>query len=763
MKLLNKLSILHRMLFGFVVVFIVFVLFCFYTFNQIDALNKQVHMIYNHPLQVSNAALEANVNAVKIYRSLKDLIISKDPVEFEAATTRINHREEDVFAQLDIIREFILEDEGKKLESDARELLIQWKTIRDKEIALILQDKIDEAKIIHYDDNYQHAKMLESKLIAINRYARNKANKFHKQAEESKTGAFGTLGWAILGMALFSAGFSLLIAFSIMRDIHPIRDSMVESAHSGELKKVIVDGNNEITDMAESYNILINNINNYDWLKEGLNKLNIALTGKDNSEKVAEAALNILCKYTNSGYGLFYGVDQETQTCNVLSSYALPAKLAATCRDVIGQVIKDREPVLISIKNESEFVIKSGLTEKLPVNSYVFPLVDEGNVVGVVELASCQKYSKIELAFFKSSVDIIAVSLASARKSETVNKLFLESQQLAQKLQIKEKVLAAQNEELRAKEEELIGQNEELQAKEEELSQQNDELKAKEEELTSQNEELQAKEEELNQQNEELFEAFEKLKKSEEQVKQAFKELRDSNLQLQEAHQYKNRFLSTMSHELRTPLNAIIGFSQSLEKQYFGALNDKQIEYVLMIYNSGQHLLALINDILDIAKIDSGSMTLQQSIIAPCSLIEEIVSLMDQQFKDKGICLSYIIDSNLKHFKADEKKCKQILLNLLSNALKYTPEGGNVTISVRIEGNDVKFNVTDTGIGIKDEDLENLFSDFYQTDGTRDQALGGTGIGLALCKRLVEIQNGQIGVESQENNGSTFWFNLPLE
>ena len=252
-------------------------------------------------------------------------------------------------------------------------------------------------------------------------------------------------------------------------------------------------------------------------------------------------------------------------------------------------------------------------------------------------------------------------------------------------------------------------------------------------------------------------------------VNQRTKELNESlhrlegtNLHLQEVLQHKIRFLNTMSHEFRTPLNAIIGFTELLNKQYFGKLNDKQLEYVSLISNGGEHLLELINDILDIAKIDAGSMELNLEQFKAIDFIHEIVSLLNSQFKEKNIQLSYSIEPESIILNADRRKAKQIMLNLLSNALKFTPEYGKVKVLAQIDDNYITISVIDTGCGIKEEEKEKIFSEFYQSDQTRDSALGGTGIGLALTKRLVEMHGGSIGLTSSYGKGSAFWFSIPI-
>lgn len=248
-----------------------------------------------------------------------------------------------------------------------------------------------------------------------------------------------------------------------------------------------------------------------------------------------------------------------------------------------------------------------------------------------------------------------------------------------------------------------------------------------------------------------------------EELEESLNELEQTNFKLYEANKHKDRFLSTMSHELRTPLNAIIGFTDLLKQNYFGKLTDLQYEYMDLIGTSGHHLLSLINDILTVTKLDSGIESFQPFEFVISDLVEDVYSLMKMQFSEKQIDFSYHINSECGLLNADLRKCKQVLINLLANALKFTPAKGLVKILVEPNGlDDYIFIVEDTGIGIKSEFANKVFTEFYQVDRKRDEALGGTGIGLALAKRLVEMHGGKIGLESDEGKGSKFWFTLPI-
>jgi two-component system, NtrC family, sensor kinase len=240
-----------------------------------------------------------------------------------------------------------------------------------------------------------------------------------------------------------------------------------------------------------------------------------------------------------------------------------------------------------------------------------------------------------------------------------------------------------------------------------------------------------------------------------------FREIADKSRQLEAASRHKSEFLANMSHELRTPLNAVIGFSEVLLQRMFGDLNSKQDEYLKDIYASGQHLLSLINDILDLSKIEAGRMELVPAPFHLPSALENAVLLVRERAARHGIALHLALDPRLDQLVGDERKVKQVLLNLLSNAVKFTPEGGQIRLRANWTDGAVEIAVSDTGIGIAPEDQTTIFEEFRQV-GSDERKREGTGLGLTLAKKFVELHGGRIWVESELGQGSTFTFTLPL-
>jgi signal transduction histidine kinase len=282
----------------------------------------------------------------------------------------------------------------------------------------------------------------------------------------------------------------------------------------------------------------------------------------------------------------------------------------------------------------------------------------------------------------------------------------------------------------------------------------------------SSRDELGALAEEFNQMAARLQESYTALERKVQErtrdLAEALAQLDDKSRQLEAASRHKSEFLANMSHELRTPLNAILGFSQVLRQKLFGELNAKQEEYLEDILSSGNHLLSLINDVLDLSKVEAGQIELQSAQFSLREALERGVVMIREYATKNGIQLGLQLDPQVELVTADERRIRQVIFNLLSNAVKFTPTGGRIDVaSARVDGH-VEISVTDTGPGIAPEDQERIFEEFQQTDaGIRQRE--GTGLGLALSRRLVELHGGRIWVESEAGKGSRFIFSLPME
>ena len=241
-----------------------------------------------------------------------------------------------------------------------------------------------------------------------------------------------------------------------------------------------------------------------------------------------------------------------------------------------------------------------------------------------------------------------------------------------------------------------------------------------------------------------------------------FREIEDKSRQIEAANRHKSEFLANMSHELRTPLNAVIGFSDLLLERLFGEMNEKQENYIRNIQTSGKHLLSLINDILDLSKVEAGRMELDLANVHIPSALQNAMMLIRERAQRQNVELSCNVDPQINEIPADERKLKQIMLNLLTNAVKFTPEGGRVDVDVRLGNGNLEVSVKDTGVGIAEQNQQAVFEEFRQVGRQYSGKQEGTGLGLALTRRFVELHGGTIKLQSELGKGSTFTFTIPV-
>ncbi len=411
--------------------------------------------------------------------------------------------------------------------------------------------------------------------------------------------------------------------------------------------------------------------------------------------------------YTNSQLGVVYLFENGRLVPH--AAYSLDMKDIKEFQlgdSLPGECAREKRPILVSDVPDDYFMVRSGMGESLPGHIICLPISFKSRLVGVLELASLAGFGEKELGFLKIVVDQLGVGIDHAlayRKAES----------LAAELQEKNELLMSQNEELQSQSEELLALNEELQSQAEELAVQK-------------------------------------------------KALEDKTRQVEEANRLKSEFLSNMSHELRTPLNAILGMTRLLKGEMNGITEDQQADYLEIIERNGTTLLELINDVLDLSKIEAGKVEIIWGKICLGTFIEEVLQSVRALADEKALDLMVELDPGADSIVSDTDKLRQILLNLLSNAIKFTEEG-SVSILTKGRKDDVSITVKDTGIGISGEALKYIFDAFRQVDSSTTRVYGGTGLGLNIVKKLVDLLGGKIQVESEVGKGSTFTITLPRQ
>ena len=534
-------------------------------------------------------------------------------------------------------------------------------------------------------------------------------------------------------------------------------------------RNVKVEAQGEVAVLKDHINEMIRNLREttrtnteQDWLKSNLARFTRQLQGHKSLLNVSRMVLSELCPQINAHHGAFYlssfGIDGGLEQLAMVASYAYHERKNLSSsfepgEGLVGQCAMEGQRILLTNCPPDYIRITSGLGEAPPLNIVVLPVIFEGQVRAVIELASFERFSSISLAFLDQLAEIIGITINTLEAMMRTEELLKESQALAKELQSQPQ--------LRLANERLEQQAAALQASEEQLKKQQEELR-----LT--NEELGTKAHLLSQQKDEVELTNKKL----EQARQALEEKAE---QLTLTSKYKSEFLANMSHELRTPLNSLLILAKLLVDNKEQNLNQRQMEAAKTIHGAGMDLLNLINDILDLSKIESGTIRVEPNVILFADLEDYVERNFRQLAESRQVDFRITLEDSLPEgFTSDPKRLQQILKNLLSNAFKFTLEG---EVSLRIAVVDegwtpghsvldesectLAFEVADTGVGIAPDKQEIVFEAFQQVDGTTHRRFGGTGLGLSISRELANVLGGQITLESQEEAGSIFTLYLP--
>ncbi|MDM8557327.1 response regulator [Candidatus Parabeggiatoa sp. HSG14] len=527
-----------------------------------------------------------------------------------------------------------------------------------------------------------------------------------------------------------------------------------------------------------------------DWLKTGQAQLNAQMSGEQEVTTLAKNIISFLTTYTKAQVGLFYllkapKLPQQKPYLQVIAGYAytpcdnIPTQFLLG-DGLVGQAALDKKPIYhVHIPEEYTPIIQSGMAKSIPRYMLMLPFLYENEVKGVIEIGSTQALTSNQQIFLEQVVPGIGIVLNTAESRTKMQELLQQSQTQTEELQSQSEELQSQQEEMQQINEELQHQREELEEKQEELQQRNEELQNQSEELQTQSEELQTQQEELRQTNETLEERSKDLERQKQEVqhKNIALEKTQQSLEfkvheLEMASQYKSEFLANMSHELRTPLNSLLILSQLLTENKEENLSDKEVEYAHTINSAGSDLLILINDILDLSKVEAGKMEISIEELSLPDLVETLENKFRPVAEGKNLAFHTVIAEGLPPcIHSDRQRLKQILNNLLSNAFKFTNQGEvKLTIgkssqpvglqSRKFTGN-FAISVTDTGIGIPKDKKQLIFDAFQQVDGTTSRRYGGTGLGLSISRQLAKLLGGDISISSIEGKGSTFTLHLP--
>ncbi|MPR35918.1 response regulator [Salmonirosea aquatica] len=474
-----------------------------------------------------------------------------------------------------------------------------------------------------------------------------------------------------------------------------------------------------------------------EWLQTGIASLNENIIIDQSIKALAQNALTFITEYSGSQAGAFYILNSEG-TLELKSSYALTATqlrtLVSLGEGLAGQCAQRARMMEIDELVPDDYTLSIVSGQVKPRSVTAIPILYNNRVKGVIELASLTAYSPKVKAFFEAVSQNVGIAINSAQSRERVQELLEETQ----------------------------AQAEELQAQHSELENINAELETQAEKLQASEEELRVQQEELQQANQELEERSRTLEEKNELILERNLEIQAKAEELAQSTSYKSEFLANMSHELRTPLNSILLLSRLLSENHESNLSSDQIEYANVIQSSGKGLLTLIDEILDLSKIEAGKMQLEYTDVKMQDVVNDLLSLFSPIAKDKGITFTAtLLEGVPGTLETDRLRLDQILRNLISNALKFTKKG-SVSVTVAREAASLAMTIQDTGIGIPENKQKTIFEAFQQADGSTRRQFGGTGLGLSISRELAKLLGGEIKVTSEVGKGSEFTLMVPL-
>lgn len=728
-----------KLYFGLGIIFVLITILIIVLMGMLRQQNDNMHVLVTDKTERIDAAYILKNEINNLSREIYELS-SQSSIDLNDRT--ISQMEE-TRKEINKAYNFLIDQDKRE---ETQELLVQFSTIYDvfeekgQQIVEAEDKKMDSDFWIRENDEKNRLLEIATSLYSIQ--LKDMQDDLESSKKTYDIVVVMTYIYIIVGV-VSSIAIAIYLIRGLTRNLNKVTTVMSGVSYKKGIKfpRLEIDSKDEVGEIARAFNEMVTTLEKYSkdeiesrakaeeksWLDSRLAEITTGFSMVETMEALADYFISQITPVVGAQYGIFYQINKQEQAhyLEEIAQYAFHdqgrSPIIQLGEGLVGQAAKENKSIsLIDIPKEY-IKIKSGSGEAEPKQVLIHPISYEGKVLAIVELASLQYFRPVQQRLLKEVVEYLGISIHGIINRLEVKRLLEDEQRLTEELQ-------SQSEELQAQQQELMAINEELQTQYRVSEEKNADLE------------------------------------------QIGKELEEKAEQLVYSSQYKSEFLANMSHELRTPLNSMLILSQMLVEKENENLNAKQIQYLQTIYFSGNELLRLINEILDLEKIETGMMEI---IVEPVKM-EEFQSCLKNQFapiaNKKKLDFSIKMAKEVPTFiETDAHRLNQVIKNLLSNAFKFT-EKGRVELSIRLENSTklakaneevVSFTVKDTGIGIPKEKMDIIFEPFKQADGTISRRYGGTGLGLSICKEITHLLGGRLEATSMEGMGSSFSIYLP--
>ena len=754
MKAFNRLSIAGKILSALSAVIVLFLATMLVDLYFLGRVNTNLNTLVAREAEAIKLAARVSRNLNEIMVAERNMLLADNPEAGSRFSARIDQTKQSINSRVERLEAMRLRAEDQAvLDSFLQEYRIYLASLGQL-TSMAHSGRTAAAIALSRGEAREHADLAEQQIITF-------VDRMDRRLDEAKARSDRSYGTAITVTVLF---FGLALLLSV---VVALLTSRVLSAGIGRLMGVaeaIADGNldsvvevtstdevgklgHAVARMQEGLRKARNDTEAQVWIKTGLNRLNEVIRGEQTATELANNVISEMATYLDAKVGTFCVLDQESKTPSLalLAGYAcapspdLPKRFEPGER-LVGQAILEKRQILISDVPDDYIKVASTLGETLPRRICITPLLFEDQVKGAIELGTLAELTESQTVYLDQAAPSVAIAIETSHNRDRLRAALEESQQLT----------------------------EEVQATNEELEQQTQALQRSEDELRAQQQEMETT-------NEELEEKNDLLERQKREVEQARREISDKAEQLALTGKYKSEFMANMSHELRTPLNSLLLLARGLEENKEGNLTSDQVESARIISRGGNDLLTLINELLDLAKIESGKMIIKTADVDVAELADSLRNMFEHVAQEKSLQLTVVVEDDCPdRILSDRTRIQQVVQNLVSNAIKFTSEG-SVSIEFGRLPDDVTsslpglspedtlaIRVRDTGIGIAPDKQAIIFQPFEQAEVGTTRQFGGTGLGLSISREIVQLLGGEILVASEVGHGSMFTVYLPV-